>query len=835
MAPHRGNTESGARPYALSEAERECPSEMRYVNDSGRPRRAPSKPRKPRSRVRTAVVRIILVLFFFGLGGAAGLTAVLYYLSADLPAIGPLLEGYDPPQITRILAADGTVIGELFVERRTVVPMIDIPKVMVDAVIAAEDADFRRHEGLDYPGMVRALFANVAHGKLSQGGSTITQQVARTFFLTRKKTLIRKLREILLTKRIEERLTKDEILYLYLNQINFGHGRYGVGEAARFYFSKDIRDITVAEAALLAGIPKGPSIYEPFSHPDNALARRGYVLAEMAKNGLISGAHAELACAEPLGLKGEQKRDDRLAPEVVEQALRELEGALDRETLRHGGYVIETSVDPVLQRAAREAVARGLDAVDARNGRLAPFGVRGNARRSLKTEPCSARTLRVGTVCLGRVTGADDVKQILRIDLGGRAGVVELARLGRYNPEGLAATQFAERGALLRVAPLELPEDGSPARLRLEVGPQAALVAVEPGTGKVIALVGGDDVEPAGFDRASSAVRQPGSAFKPLVYLEALRTRRYTAATLVDDSPEVDGEWQPKNSHTDVYAGAVPMRDAIARSLNLPAVKVIRDVGPEAVAELAARLGISSRLDPGPALALGSSAVTPVELATAYAALAAGGVVHKPWVVRRATGPDGAQVPLLGRFGERVLAEEEAYIMTSLLTSVIEYGTGAEALALRRPAAGKTGTTNEARDAWFAGYTPDVAAVVWVGYDDVRPLGPKEYGGRAALPIWLAFMKRAHAGLPVREFTAPPGVVTALVDPATGLLAYEGEGGAREEVFIEGTAPTETALPPGVLSLDAFMLEQAARGCGADATDAGPGSGGDGGANPGIR
>jgi len=808
---------------------------MRYVNAGERSRKAPSRARRQRSRLRTAAVRIVLALAFFGLGGAAGLAAVLYYLSADLPAIGPLLEGYDPPQITRVLAADGTVIGELFVERRTVVPMDEIPQVMVQAVIAAEDADFRKHEGLDYPGMIRALYANVAHAKLSQGGSTITQQVARTFFLTREKTFTRKLREILLTKRIEERLTKDEILYLYLNQINFGHGRYGVGEAARFYFSKRIRDLTVAEAALLAGIPKGPSIYEPISHPDAALARRRYVLGEMAKNGMITAAHAELASAEPLGLKGEPRRDDQLAPEVVEQALRELSGVVDRETLRHGGWVIETTVDPALQRAAREAVARGLEAVDARNGRLAPFDVRGNARRGLKTERCSGRTLRVGAICLGSVAGADDASRTVRVDLGGREGIVEVAGQGRYNPEELPATRFAARGALLRVTPSSLPEDGNPVPLRLEVGPQAALVAVEPGTGRVIALVGGDDVAPAGFDRASSAVRQPGSAFKTFVYLEALRTRRYTAATLVDDSPEVDGEWQPKNAHAAGYAGAVPVRDAIARSLNLPAVKVIRDVGPEAVAELAARLGISSRLDPGPALALGSSAVTPVELATAYAAIASGGVVHRPWVVRRATGPDGAEVPLLGRSGERVLAEEEAFVMTSILTSVIEYGTGAEALGLRRPAAGKTGTSNEARDAWFAGYTPDVAAVVWVGYDDVRPLGPREYGGRAALPIWLAFMKRAHAGLPIREFTAPAGVVTAAVDPATGLLAYEGEGGARDEVFIEGTAPTETALPPGVLSLDAFMLEQAARGNGAGATDAGPGSGGDGGANPGIR
>jgi penicillin-binding protein 1A len=673
--------------------------------------------------------RAILVLFCFGLGGVAGIAAFMYYLAADLPAIGPLLEGYDPPQVTRVFAADGTVIGELFVERRTVVPVDHIPKVMIDAVIAAEDADFRRHAGLDYLGMARAVVANVMRGRLAQGGSTITQQVARTFFLTRQKTFARKLREILLTVRIEKRLTKDEILYLYLNQINFGHGRYGVGEAARFYFGKEIRDVTLAEAALLAAIPKGPSIYEPIGHPEAARARRGYVLGEMAKHGLVSSARAELAQREPLGVAASRGWDEHLAPEAAAEALRELAGAVDEEALRHGGYAIETTVDPALQRAARGAVVNGIDAWKTRHQR-------------------------------------------------------ELAR--------------SKDGAV----------------------PQSALVAVDPATGRIVALVGGGAVEPGGFDRATSAHRQPGSAFKPFVYLEAIRSRRYTAASLVDDSPEVDGSWRPQDAHSGAFAGAVSMRDALARSLNLPAVKVIRDVGPQAVADLARQLGVESPLDPGPALALGSSAVSPAELVAGYAALAAGGLAREPWIVSRVRGPDGADIPLLGRAGTRVVTEEEAYIVTSMLTSVIEYGTGADALALGRPAAGKTGTTNDAKDAWFAGYTPDVVAVVWVGFDDARSLGPKEYGGRAALPIWLEFMKRAEAGLPVRDFAVPPGVVTATVDPATGLLAFEGQGGAREEVFIDGTVPTETALPPDAVSLDAFLLEQAvgrSRDAGVDA------------------
>ena len=702
---------------------------VRYTGGSVRLGQA-QKRERPRRGVGAIVRRTILVLFCFGLGGTAGLAAFMYYLSADLPAIGPLLEGYDPPQVTRILAADGTVLGELFEERRTVVPVSHIPKVMIDAVIAAEDADFRRHAGLDYTGMARAVITNLMRGRLAQGGSTITQQVARTFFLSRQKTFSRKLREILLTVRIERRLAKDEILYLYLNQINFGHGRYGVGEAARFYFNKEIRDVTLPEAALLAAIPKGPSVYEPFGHPDAARARRSYVLDEMAKHGLVSAARAGLAKAAPLGLATARSWDDHLAPEAVAEALRELSSVVDAASLRHGGYTIETAIDPALQRAARGAVVAGVAAWKARHQR----------------------------------------------------------ELARAKDEKL---------------------------------PEAALVSVDPGSGRIVALVGGDAVDPGGFDRATSARRQPGSAFKPFVYLEAILTRRYTAASLVDDSPEVDGSWQPQDSHAGAFAGAVPMRDAIARSLNLPAIKVIRDVGPEAVAELAKRLGITSPLDPTPALALGASAVSPLDLAAAYAALDAGGVAHKPWIVSRVKGPDGVEIPLLGRTGAQIVSPEEAYIVTSLLTSVIEYGTGAEALGLKRPAAGKTGTTNDARDAWFAGYTPDVVAVVWVGFDDARPLGPKEFGGRAALPIWLEFMKRAVAGTAVHDFVAPPGIVKALVDPATGLLAFEGQGGAREEVFIEGTAPTETALPPEAVSLDAFMLEQAVGGPGGGGRDAG--------------
>jgi penicillin-binding protein 1A len=739
------------------------------------------------------------------LGAAAGLFAVVYYLSLDLPQIGPLLEGYDPPRTTRFLAADGTVIGEMFVERRTVVPFARIPRVMLDAVIAAEDASFRTHKGLDYLSMIRAAVTNVSSGRLAQGASTITQQVARTFFLSREKTFTRKIREIILTRRIEERLGKDQILYLYLNQINFGHGRYGVEEASRFYFDKGIDKVTLAEAALLAGIPKGPSLYSPLTHPDAARSRRTYVLLEMSKHKLITAAEAADADAAPLGLVTKSGVDAFLAPEAVARAMAEIADVADARSLRRGGYTIETTIDPLLQRAARRAVIDGLAGIDAREGRLAPFAA---SHTWDVAELPEGREPVPGRIALATVTGHDDAAARIAVRLGSRLGDIDPRAAARYNPKGLPPSRFAAKGAKLPVSLVRAATEGGPLAVRLEIGPQAAVAVVEPGTFRIVALVGGDMVEPGGFDRASSALRQPGSAFKPFVYLAALRTRRYTAATIIDDSPEVQGGWQPHNADPSKYAGPIRLREALARSLNLPAVKVATDVTPAEVAALAARLGITSKLDPEPALALGSSGVTPLEMAAAYASLAARGRSARPWIVKRLVGPDGAEIPLMGHAAEQVVTEDEAFLATSLLVSVVEEGTGEAARKLGRKVAGKTGTTNDFKDAWFVGYTPELAAAVWVGYDDLRPLGRKEYGARAALPIWVGFMRQALAGKPVRDFEQPPGVVSARIDPATGLLAFEGEKDAIDEVFVDGTQPTEAAAPPDAVTPSNLLVAE---------------------------
>ncbi len=766
-------------------------------------------PRKKAGRLGRIIKRLLIVGVFFGVGGMLGVASLFYYYSLSLPPIGPLLEGYNPPTTTRILSLDGEVLGELFEERRTLVPITRIPKAMVNAVIAAEDADFRTHKGLDYMGIARAVLKNILRGHLGQGASTITQQVARTFFLTREKSVSRKVREILLTKKIEDRLTKDEILYLYLNQINFGHARYGVYEAARYYFAKDIKDISVAEAALIAGIPKGPAIYSPVINPKAALGRRTYVLGEMLKHNFIARAQYDEAINTPITLATVRGPDVTLAPEAVDLAVSAVKDQIGIAELKRGGYTLVTTVDSKWMRAARQALVAGLTAVDARHGRTAPFNSTKASMENPKGSPA------VGQIRVAEVVGFDAANNRLKVRTGDLEGSVDLRAAARYNPKQLDAASFAATGAKIRVSLIAKPNPGEEASFRLEIGPEAALVAIRPKDGTIAAIVGGFRMMPGGFDRASRAKRQPGSSFKPFVYLAALITRRYTAATLLDDAPEVQGEWQPQNAHEDGFLGAVRARDALARSLNLPAVKLITEIGPDAVVATAKRLGITSTLEPAPSLALGASAVTPLEMATAYAALANHGRREGPRILRRILDRDGNEIPLPTLPSEQAVSEQEAYLITSLMESVVEGGTGAEARKLNRPSAGKTGTSNEQRDAWFVGYTPNLACAVWVGFDDFKTIGRKEYGNRAALPIWLDFMKVAHADIVRQDFEVPPGILTVSIDPKTGLRAYENMPGALDEVFLEGTEPTETAVPPDLASPDSILMDELAGETGA--------------------
>lgn len=753
-------------------------------------------------------IAVLLVLTLLVLAGG------LAYYSRDLPDVA-LLHHYQPAQVTRIVDRRGEVLGELFTERRTVVPIDRIPRVLVLSVLAAEDADFYRHQGLDYAGLMRAVVRGLLNGGRFRGTSTITQQLVKNLLLDSERSMERKLRELILARRVEQELDKDEILGLYLNHINFGHGRYGVEEAAQFYFNKDVSRLTLAEASLIAGIPQSPTHLSPRVHPEAARRRQRFVLDQLeAKRAEYwpDLTVEEIRAAREIHVELAPLPESRQsAPEMMQVARQYLTEVVGEDAVRRGGYTVHTTIDQSLQAASRQALREGLSAIDQRTGVRAPIR-RARVRRGQSLPEIErVDALRVGATYDAAVTGHQDETGAILLRVAGHDAVARISALERWNPDDLPPSHFIDQGARVRASILALAEEDDPesrARAQLELGPQGAVVVVDPRTRQVLVLVGGYE-SISGFDRARLARRQPGSTFKPIVYAVGVRSRRYTPASLVIDAPGVYDQWMPQNYETWAFRGEIRLRDALASSINQVAVRLIEDLSPPEVVSFARALGIESDLDPTLALALGASEVRPIELANAYTTFAAGGRWAPLQFVTRIDGPDGRSIPLPPSEAPReVLTPAEAYVVTNMLTSVVTSGTGRAARALGRPTAGKTGTSNEARDAWFAGYTADLAAVVWVGYDDQRPIGRHESGGRSALPIWVDVMKAASEGRPVLDFPMPPGVVTAMIDPASGRLAYEGQSDAIEEVFLEGTVPTEIALEAGVLDSNSFLMEQ---------------------------
>lgn len=762
-------------------------------------RKKAKKETKKRSVLRRLALGLVATTAVLVLGGAAFAGGVLWYHGRDLPDLSDLREDYRPPQITRIETSDGELVGEVFEERRVVVPFKQMPRTLIQAALAAEDADFYEHEGLDYPGMLRALLINLREGSLRQGASTITQQVVQTFYIGREKTWSRKIRELLLARRLEQYLTKDEILFLYLNQINFGHARYGVQAASRFYFDRDVGEITLAQAALLAGMPRGPSYYSPWLHPQRARERRNWVLEQMAVKDFATAEEVAEAQATQLQL-APRDRGEGLAPEVIRRARRALVERVGEEEARLGGYIIRTTIDSRLQKAAQQALREGLEEIDERHDYRVPIQRR-------KGRPHSG-AIRSGRTYLGRVKATDDEAGTVTVRLGQSEGVVDVSREPRYNPRKLPPSKAARVGAVVRVVVRREPDDGEPARLSLELGPQGALVAIDASTGRVRALVGGYSTRRGDFDRATQARRQPGSSFKPFVYSLALNSREYTPASLIADAPEVFDQWRPRNFERWSYQGHVPLRTAMAKSINMVAIKLIRDLGPERVVDYARQLGVESPLEATPTLALGASAVTPLEMAEAYSVFASGGRHIEPRFIEEITGPDGRPVELEPPEPERVIEPAQAYLISSMLRTVVRSGTARDARRLGDDVGGKTGTSNEAQDAWFVGFAGELVCSVWVGFDDPRTLGRRESGSRAALPIWIDFIEAARSGSERRAVDRPEGIETAQIDPETGLLAYEGQLDSVEEEFLEDTVPTEQAIPPDTADPDTFLMEQ---------------------------
>jgi penicillin-binding protein 1A len=749
-------------------------------------------------------VRIAIAGAILGLVGAIALWAVVHHYEAGLPQVSEL-EDYRPPQVTRVLARDGTVLAELFTERRTVVPIASLPPHVKLAILAAEDAGFYEHEGLNYLGILRAFVVNLRNRGTRQGGSTITQQVVKNLLLTsRERTLSRKIREALLARRLERDLSKDNILELYLNNIFFGRGRYGIEEAARDDFGVSAKDLTIAQAALIAGRIANPREYHPRTSLSAAMSRRAYVLAQMHEKGFLNDAQWASARDEPVTLAPLVESAGAIAPEAVELAKDELARLLP-EKARLGGFTITTSLDPKLQAAARQGVRQALLAYDKRHGLQGPLKLAGAiaTKKSKGAPPRDTLAPFEGTpsfelhrVLVGTVESTDDAAGTFDVRLGTVVGSVRLADFERYNPDHLAPSAYAPAGARLRVS-LLAPVPAPPAKvpLRLELGPEGSLIAVDVRSREILALVGSYEGQAGALDRATQSRRQPGSTFKPIVYSYALRARRFTAASLLDPTATgFEGGYHPSNFEG--WEGKTPLRlrEALANSVNVAAVRVLADSGPENVVTWAHALGIDSTMKPDLSLALGSYEVRPIELLGAYATFAAGGVYEAPTLITRIVGPDGTPVPLPPRPApRRVMEDAEAYLITNLLTSVIDHGTGARAKSLGRALAGKTGTSNGPKDTWFAGYSTDVAAAVWVGYDDGHVLGSAEQGAVTALPAWMTFMKTALEGQPRVDFPRPPGLVNVTVDARTGDLPYLDDPDVVDEIFLPGTEPTRTA------------------------------------------
>lgn len=748
-------------------------------------------------RIRRIALRLLVAgasLFLLGVLTFAGLIA---YYGRNLPDVSTLRD-YRPPQTTRVLDRNGALIGEIFLERRTVIPVEQIPRVMVLSVLAAEDADFYIHEGLDYRGIARAIFRDIIAGRLEQGASTITQQVVKIMLLSSERSLARKMRELVLARRLEQELTKEEILHLYLNHINFGDGHYGVEEAALYYFNKHARDLTLAEASLLAGIPQGPTRLNPFRNPTAARRRQLFVLGQLESKREeywpdLSAEDIQRAReTEHHLVRSETERG--VAPEVMRFARQALRTHAGQDAVEHGGYTVHTTIDLTLQRTARTALRHGLESIDERKRYRGPLAV-STARRPIE----SIDVLRVGRSYEASVVVANDTEARLELDVGGHRGFMPMSLAARYNPGNLPASRFAAVGARLRVSVDVADSESSPALVRPELGPQAALVVLDVRSRDVLALVGAYE-QSAGFDRATQAVRQPGSTFKPFVYAEAMRRRLVTPASTIDQTPIRLPGMSSETPQTEDALTPIRVRAAIARSVNPVAMRLLELAEPNNVITLARNLGITTPMDPVPALALGASDVHPIELVTAYAALAAGGRYQPHRLITRIVAPGGRDVPLPRRPDEKVvLSPAEAFIITSIMRSVVEEGTAMTARSLRRPLAGKTGTSNDARDTWFVGFSPTVVAGVWVGFDDRRPLGGRESGARTALPIWIDVMRAAHGTTPPLPFTVPAGIQTAMIDPVSGLLAPEGSVGAIEEYFLEGTVPTAYATDPNAL------------------------------------
>jgi len=750
-----------------------------------------SRPRPAAGVGRTLRNLLLFLLVMLLLSGAAALGLVYWELTTTLPPVQKLAQ-YHPPVATQVLADDGTVVGEFYFERRYLLSIQQIPAVVRSAFIAAEDDAFYEHGGINPFSIVRALVNDLVAGGKIQGGSTITQQVVKSLLLTPRKSYERKLKEMVLAMRLERQLSKDEILGLYLNHIYLGSGAYGVAAAAQEYFGKRVEELTLAEAALLAGLPQAPSRYSPFNHWPRAKARQRYVLQRMAEVHFITPVQAAAAAREPLALAS-RKGSYIAAPYYVEHVRRLLEEKYGETALYALGLQVQTALNLRMQAAAEAALREGLNELAAREHYVGTVRHLAPADKEIflrsQRETMAGHALQRGQTYEAVVTGSG--RGVVRMQLGPFHGTLRSS-----NARDGARAEAYRSGDVVRVRLAESTgSDGTYEFVRDEEPPlQGAFIALEPGTGAVKALIGGYDFDSSQFNRAVQGARQPGSAFKPLIYAAAL-DRDFTPASIIVDEPisfqDHNAIWMPHN-YEEKYFGPTTLREALTFSRNVVTVKLATRVGLKPLVKYIRHLGIRSPLAPNLSLALGSSEVSLVDLATAYAIFANQGQRVEPRFIIRVTDSQGNVIDENVPRREQVISPETAYLITSMLQSVIDHGTGRKAKALGRPAAGKTGTTNDIDDAWFIGYTPQLLAGLWMGFDEKRTLGKGETGGRVAAPIWERFMERALEDAPILDFPVPAGIAFAWINPHTGQRVSPGSGGLLE-CFRRGTEPPVTA------------------------------------------
>ncbi|MBI1300906.1 MAG: PBP1A family penicillin-binding protein [Alphaproteobacteria bacterium] len=774
-----------------------------------------------------------LGLFSVGfIGAVVAVSAFLYilhYYAQDLPDYTQLRK-YEPPIVTRLYAGDGHLLAEFAQEKRVFVPLEFIPEHVKESFIAAEDQNFYRHSGVDVKAVIRAMFTNIKNagtGRRPEGASTIAQQVAKNFFLTNEVSYIRKIKEAILAYRMYQTLGKDRILELYLNEIYLGGGAYGVAAASLYYFGKSLEKLTIAEVSFLAALPKAPNNYHPVRHHEKALDRRNWVIERMLEENYISPAQAELATLAPLEIR-EDTAISVDAPYFAEEVRRELSERYGEDSLYKGGLVVKTSVDPSLQELADQSLRNGLMEYDMRHGwrgSLTNFQSMDDWRRQLSEIERPEGMLREWFLAV--VLDVSDDQALLGFEDPELQGTIKLDDVKwarKYLDEGYAlGPEVTSISNLLKVGDVLMVENkpvNAEQLFLLRQVPiiQGALIALDPHTGRILAMQGGWNYRYGGseFNRATQADRQPGSAFKPFVYLAAL-DKGFTPATLVLDAPfvledEVSGTWKPTNYSNEFY-GPTPIRVGVEKSRNLMTVRLADFLGMDLIAKYSDHFGITEKMQPLLANSLGATETTLLKMTAAYGMLANGGKKITPTFIDRIQDRYGKTifkhdqrpcencgdlikweeqpVPNVPDVREQIADPRTAYQMVSIMEGVIQRGTAMRLRDLNRPLAGKTGTTNESRDAWFIGFSPNLVVGVYAGYDNPRSLGKKETGSSVAVPIFKNFMEQALSKRPVVPFRKPQGIRNIRINAETGVRARPGDQNVIWESFVIGTEPSD--------------------------------------------